>query len=237
MTDLSSRRFRVTLPIPAQGVRFISPPQSNAVFLLEAPVLRIAPIVMLAFSGVLAQAQTTPAPASRLTLTTEQQIAVAVTPLPEEFRESATVLGYGSDGVLRELRAGRGAMVCLAPDPARERVQAACYHRSLEPFMARGRRLRAEGVKGDQVDSVRYAEVRSGRLPFPEGPAALYSISGDAGSYDAATGTIKGRSLFVVYLKNATPESLGLPGHPVQGMPWIMHPGKISAHIMFVPSM
>jgi hypothetical protein len=128
-------------------------------------------------------------------------------------------------------------MVCLAPDPARERVQAACYHRSLEPFMARGRRLRAEGVKGDQVDSVRYAEVRSGRLAFPEGPAALYSITGDAGSYDAATGTIKGRPLFVVYLKNATPETLGLPGHPVQGMPWIMHPGKISAHIMFVPTM
>lgn len=184
-----------------------------------------------------AHAQSAPASPPRLSLTAEQQIAVAVTPLPQEFRDGATVMGYGPDGVLRELRAGRGAMVCLAPNPVRERVQAACYHRSLEPFMARGRQLRAEGVKGDQVDSVRYAEVSSGRLAFPEGPAALYSITGDAGSYDAATGTIKGRPLFVVYLKNATPETLGLPGQPVQGMPWIMHPGRISAHIMFVPSM
>jgi hypothetical protein len=128
-------------------------------------------------------------------------------------------------------------MVCLAPDPSRERVQAACYHRSLEPFMARGRRLRADGVKGDQVDSIRFTEVNAGRLAFPDHPASLYSITGEAGSYDAATGTIRGRPLFVVYVRNATPESLGLPGHPVQGMPWIMHPGKVSAHIMFVPGM
>ena len=199
--------------------------------------IRLAPVLVVALTGAIAQAQTTTAPAPKLNLTTQQQIAVAVTPLPEEFRDSARVLGYGSDGALRELRAGRGAMVCLAPNPARDRVQAACYHRSLEPFMARGRQLRAEGVKGDQVDSVRYAEVRSGRLAFPEGPAALYSITGDAGSYDAATGTIKGRPLFVVYLKDATPETLGLPGQPVQGMPWIMHPGRVSAHIMFVPTM
>ena len=200
-------------------------------------LLRFAPVAVFVFIAATANAQTAPAPAARLTLTPAQQVAVAVTPLPAEFRDSATVLGYGSDGVLRELRAGRGAMVCLAPNPVRERIQAACYHRSLEPYMARGRQLRAEGVKGDQVDSVRYAEVRSGRLAFPEGPAALYSITGDAGSYDAATGTIKGRPLFVVYLKNATPEKLGLPGQPVQGMPWIMHPGTVSAHIMFVPTM
>ena len=198
---------------------------------------RYAPIIAIALTGAMAQAQTTTAPAARLTLTAEQQIAVAVTPVPPEFRDSATVLGYGSDGKLRELRAGRGAMVCLAPDPARERIQAACYHRSLEPFMARGRQLRAEGVRGDQIDSVRFSEVRSGRLAFPASPALLYSITGEAGSYDAATGTIKGRPLFVVYVKDATAATTGLPAQPVQGMPWIMHPGTIKAHIMFVPTM
>ena len=200
--------------------------------------LRLASMAGLALYGAVLHAQNTASPAApRLTLTAEQQIAVAVTPVPREFRDSATVMGYGPDGVLRELRAGRGAMVCLAPDPARERIQAACYHRSLEPFMARGRQLRAEGVKGDQIDSVRFAEVRSGRLTFPDSPALLYSITGDAGSYDAATGTIKGRSLYVVYVKNATAASTGLPAQPAQGMPWIMHPGTIKAHIMFAPTM
>lgn len=167
----------------------------------------------------------------------EQQIAVAVTPVPKEFRDSATVLGYGADGKLGELRPGTGSMVCLAPDPARERVQAVCYHRSLEPFMARGRQLRVEGVRGDQIDSVRFAEVRSGRLSFPTAPAMLYSMTGDAGSYDPATGTIKGRALFVVYVKDATAATTGLPAQPSPGTPWIMHPGTIKAHIMFVPTM
>ena len=198
---------------------------------------RTIPFFFLALSGAAVHAQTTAAPAPRLTLTAEQQVAVAVTPIPREFRDSATVMGYGQDGKLRELRAGTGAMVCLAPDPARERIQAACYHRSLEPFMARGRQLRAEGVKGDQIDSVRFAEVRSGRLGFPDQPAVLYSITGDAGSYDAATGTIKGRPLYVVYVKNATGASTGLPTQPGGGTPWIMHPGTIKAHIMFTPTM
>jgi hypothetical protein len=185
-----------------------------------------------------ALSQNSPAsPAPRLTLSAEQQIVVAVTPAPKEFRDSATVLGYGPDGTLRELRRGRGAMVCLAPDPARERVQAACYHRSLEPFMARGRELRAGGARPDQVDSVRFAEVRSGRLAFPQHPAMLYSITGEPGSYDPATGTIKGRPLYVVYVKDATAATTGLPAQPAQGWPWIMHPGTIKAHIMFTPTM
>lgn len=198
---------------------------------------RLLPLVIMAVAAVAAEAQSAPATTARLSLTAEQQVAVAVTPLPKEFRDSATVLGYGTDGVMRELRAGRGAMVCLAPDPARERVQAACYHRSLEPFMARGRALRAQGVKGDAVDSARFAEVRSGQLAFPTSPALLYSITGDAGSYDAATGTIKGRSLYVVYVKDATASTTGLPAQPGQGTPWIMHPGTIKAHIMFAPTM
>jgi hypothetical protein len=199
---------------------------------------RLVSVALLAVSAVRAEAQSAPAPASRLTLTAEQQIAVAVTPLPKEFRDSATVLGYGSDGVLRELRPASGSMVCLAPDPARERVQAACYHRSLEPFMARGRALRARGVTGEQVDSVRFAEVRSGKLPVPRHPALLYSLTGPRDSFDPATGTApKAEPLFVVYVPFATAKSLGLSTTPVEGAPWIMHPGTPKAHIMFQPRM
>lgn len=179
-------------------------------------------------------------PSTPVILSADQQIAAAVLALPKEFRETATVMGYGTDGRLKELRHGQGPMVCLATDPASERFHVACYHRSLEPFMARGRALRARGVKGDQVDTVRFAEVRSGKLAFPSHPASLYSLSGPKGSYNPESGVVTGgRSLYVVYIKGATGASTGLPTAPVEGstIPWIMHPGTPKAHIMFVPAM
>lgn len=167
-----------------------------------------------------------------------EQIAAAVLPLPEQFRASATVLGYGSKGTLQELRKGTGPFICLASDPAGDRFHVACYHRSLEPFMARGRELRAQGVKGQQVDSTRFAEVRAGKLQMPNHPAALYSLTGPAGAFDPKSGTAsKARPLFVVYVPNATPETTGLSPQPVEGSPWLMDPGTPKAHIMFVPRM
>jgi hypothetical protein len=90
------------------------------------------------------------------------QIAQAVLPLPKDLRDGATVLGYGPDGKLMPLRAGSGSMVCLSSIPGAERWHVACYHRSLEPFMARGRELRTQGVQGPQVDSVRFREAKRG---------------------------------------------------------------------------
>jgi hypothetical protein len=175
-------------------------------------------------------ASSVPAPAA--------QIAAAVLPLPESLREGATVLGYGADGKLATLRRGSGPMVCLADDPRQEQFHAACYHESLEPFMARGRALRASGVQGDRVDSTRFAEVRAGRLRMPTQPAMLYSLTGAAGSHDAATGEVKGaRPLFVTYIPNATAASTGLSARPAPGIPWIMYPGTPKAHIMYTPGM
>jgi hypothetical protein len=169
-------------------------------------------------------------------MSAEQQIASAVLPLPADLRAGATVMGYTTDGRLVTLREGSGAMTCLASNPAMQRFHVACYHKSLEPFMARGRQLRAQGVAGDQVDSVRFREARAGTLRLPKEPALLYSLTGD--SYDAATNSAPGaRALFVVYIPYATAESTGLSASPVRGAPWIMLPGTPKAHIMFVPSM
>ena len=168
-----------------------------------------------------------------------QQIAAAVLPLPIEFREGARVLGYRpNEKGLVTLRTGSGPFNCLASDPAQQQFHVACYHESLEPFMARGRALRAQGTTGDQVDTVRFAEVKSGKLVMPSQPAALYSLSGPAGAFDVATGTApSARALFVIYIAGATPESTGLSAKPVQGAPWIMYPGTPKAHIMLVPRM
>ena len=196
----------------------------------------LAVTVLLSAQRLTAQATaatTTPAP-----LTEEQQIASAVLPLPTEFRDSARVIGYHAGSTtLAVLREGRGPFTCLASDPAAQRFHVACYHRSLEPFMARGRALRAAGTTGAKVDSVRFAEVKRGKLAMPR-QATLYSLTGPAGSYDAATNTVTGaRPLIVVYIPGATAASTGLSAKPAEGTPWIMFPGTPKAHIMFVPRM
>src|SRR5207253_637755 len=103
------------------------------------------------------------------------QIAAAVTPLPEEMRAGAAVLGYTAVGKqLVTLREGKNDMICLAPDPAATAFHGACYHEAMEPFMARGRALRATGVTSGQVDTVRFAEVKAGKLRMPTQPSMLY---------------------------------------------------------------
>ena len=167
----------------------------------------------------------------------EEQITQAVLPLPNDLRASATVLGYGPDGKLTTLRSGTGGMTCLANNPQSPRFHVACYHKSMEPFMARGRELRTQGVQGEQVDTVRFREARDGKIKLPTQPSVLYSLTGAKDAYDPATKTAKGTPLFVVYIPYATSESTGLSAIPQRGTPWVMNAGTPKAHIMFVPSM
>ena len=92
----------------------------------------------LALIGTAASAQTVP-PAA-------EQMAAAVLPLPNEMRAGAQILGYKTAGKLEELRPGTNGMVCLALYVTRPDFHVACYHKGLEPFMARGRELRAQGL-------------------------------------------------------------------------------------------
>jgi hypothetical protein len=182
--------------------------------------------------GTLARAQ------APMILPSAQQIDAAVSALPLELRAGAAVLGYGSSAKLVELRKGKNGMICLASDPHSTQFHVACYHESLEPFMARGRALRAAGTQGAQVDTVRFAEVHSGKLKMPSRPAALYTLTAPAASYDAATGKVSNaRPLYVVYMPFATSASTGISSNPRVGTPWLMFPGTPKAHIMFTPGM
>ena len=160
------------------------------------------------------------------------QIAAAVTPLPEELKAGAAVLGYQVAGKLVSLREGKNDMVCLAPEPRAKEFHSACYHKAMEPFMARGRELRASGVKGAQVDTVRFAEVKSGKLKMPVQPSMLYQIFG--GTFDEKTGKATGGSgLYITYIPFATTASTGLTAKSSEKTPWLMFPGTPKAHIMF----
>jgi len=192
----------------------------------------------LTLSARVLSAQSTPPASPPVVLSASKQIAAATLPLPAEFRDSARVLGYMEPGTLETLRDGSGAFTCLASNPKVDRFHVACYHRSLEPFMARGRALRASGVTGEKVDSVRFTEIRKKKLKMPTQPAALYSLTGPLTSFDTATGAVTGaRALFVIYIPGATGKSTGLSEKPAEGTPWIMFPGTPKAHVMFVPRM
>ncbi|MEO8623519.1 MAG: hypothetical protein ABI625_20750 [bacterium] len=160
------------------------------------------------------------------------QIAASITPLPEELKAGAAVLGYVTAGKLVSLRAGKNDMICLAPEPGAKAFHSACYHKAMEAFMARGRALRADGVKGGQVDTVRFAEVKSGKLKVPAQPSMLYQIFG--GTFDETTGKVTGGSgLYITYMPFATTASTGLTAKPSDKTPWLMFPGTPKAHIMF----
>ncbi|MFN8571574.1 MAG: hypothetical protein U0132_05905 [Gemmatimonadaceae bacterium] len=169
---------------------------------------------------------------------TDVQIAGAVTPLPATMRATATVLGYDASMKFVSLRKGTNGMICLADDPRQKGFHPACYHESMEPFMARGRELRAQGVKGDQVDTVRFAEAKSGKLKMPTQPASLYQIFGPDDAFNPTTGAVTGaNALFVVYVPYATEQSTGLTTKPQKTGPWLMFPGTPKAHIMISESM
>jgi hypothetical protein len=161
-------------------------------------------------------------------LNKQEQIDAAVQAAPEEKRADATVMGFNEKGELVTLRVGTNEMICLADDPNKEGFSAACYHKNLEPFMARGRALKAEGKSTAEVFDVREKEAKEGTLKMPVNPSTLYVLSGP----DLTSANVR----YVVYIPFATSESTGLPIRPlVPGGPWIMNPGTHKAHIMISP--
>jgi hypothetical protein len=167
----------------------------------------------------------------------EIQIKTAVLAAPAELREKAMVYGYSPQGEFMVLRKGSNEMVCLADDPAQTGYNVSCYHKDLDPFMARGRELKKDGKTHQDIFTMREAEVKSGKLKMPKQPATLFVYSADDEKYNRTTGEIQdGYLRYVIYIAYATSESTGLPLKPdAPGMPWIMDPGTHRAHIMISP--
>ncbi|PHN01621.1 hypothetical protein [Flavilitoribacter nigricans] len=172
--------------------------------------------------------------AQETTPNAEQQIIEATSAAPEDTRDGAAVYGYTSKGNLTLLREGTNSLICLADDPNREGFQSVCYHQDLEPFMIRGRELRAEGKNNLEIFDTREAEAKAGTLKMPGQPTTMHLLEGKSGQYDPESKSVTGANYrYVVYIPWATAESTGLPIQPVvPGGPWIMDPGTHRAHIM-----
>ncbi len=184
-----------------------------------------APILILGWVSMAAAAEIPPAAV---------QIAGAVQAAPAELRDGAAVLGYDSQGKLVQLREGKNELICLASDPAKNTFNVACYHKDLEPFMARGRELVAQGVTGAKRNEIRFKEVEDGKLEMSKEPRTLYVLTGS--SFDSAGGKVQDAYLrWVIYVPFATPQSTGLSTKGSDSAPWLMNPGTAGAHIMINP--
>ncbi len=182
-----------------------------------------------AITGAFAQTPAVPGP--------DVQIKTAVLAAPADKRDGATVYGYSAKNEFVVLRKGTNEFICLADDPAQKGVSVSCYHRDLEPFMARGRELKKAGKKPDEILKIREDEVKAKKWAMPSAPSSLFAYSAPDSSYNVQTGEVKNGYLrYVVYIPYATAESTGLPLKPeAPGMPWIMDPGTHRAHIMINP--
>ena len=156
----------------------------------------------------------------------EVQTAAAVLAGPAELREGAAVLGYNAQGELVKLREGKNELICLASDPNKTAFSVACYHKDLEPYMARGRELVAQKIVGNERNDVRWKEVAEGKLKLPREPRTLYVLTGKG--FDAATGQVIDPYLrWVIYTPYATPASTGRKVR--RSSMWTWHP----AHPLF----
>jgi hypothetical protein len=163
----------------------------------------------------------------------EWQIKTALLAAPPAEREAATVLGYDAGGKVVTLRPGTNHYICLADNPGQKGFSVACYHKDLEPFMARGRALAGQGKDAGEIFKIREDEVKAGKLPLPD--KSILNVT--TGKVDAATGEVTELyTRYVIYIPYATVESTGIPLVPVaDGAPWIMNPGTHRAHIMINP--
>ncbi|MEQ8908707.1 MAG: hypothetical protein RIC95_05915 [Vicingaceae bacterium] len=169
--------------------------------------------------------------------TDEALVATALMAAPKESRDSCQVIGYNMAGEFVTFREGTNEFVVLTDNPQKKGFNAACYHQSLEPFMARGRELKAEGKQRAEIFKIRGEEIESGKLKMGNAGATLHLYYGPNESYNPETSEVEGANYrYVVYLPFATPESTGLPIQPVaSNHPWIMDPGTHRAHIMITP--
>lgn len=188
--------------------------------------MKWTPVVSMVVFASITTAADVPSP--------QVQIAGAVLAAPEELREGAAVLGFDAQGGRVQIREGKNELICLATDPAKSNFNVACYHKDLEPFMARGRELLAQKVTGAERNKIRFKEVEDGKLAMPKEPRTLYVLTGT--SFDAASGKVQDPYLrWVIYVPFATTQSTGLSTKASESGPWLMSPGTAGAHIMISP--
>jgi hypothetical protein len=168
--------------------------------------------------------------------TDDALIATALMAAPQESRSGCKVIGYNMAGEFVTLKEGTNEFIVLVDNPKQDGFNVACYHKDLEPFMARGRALKAEGKTGKKIFEMREEEMKAGTLNITPG-STLHIYYGPNAMYNPKDSKVDGAKLrYVVYMPWSTSKSTGLPEAPIAANhPWIMNPGTHRAHIMISP--
>lgn len=167
----------------------------------------------------------------------EAQIKTALYAAPDDKKEAAMIYGYDQQGSLIVLREGSNELICLSDDPNKSGISAACYYKELEPFMARGRELTAQGKSTTETREIRGEEIKAGKIKMPEA-GMLFVYSAKDEDHNSNTGEIaEGDLRYAIYMPFATTESTGISDKPsIAGMPWLMDAGTPRAHVMITPA-
>ncbi|MEO0572358.1 MAG: hypothetical protein AAF039_11690 [Bacteroidota bacterium] len=163
----------------------------------------------------------------------EWQMKTALMAVPDDYKEGAKIYGYDSKGNFITIREGSNDYIALADNPKNEQFSTAAYHKDLDPFMARGRELKAKGLGFKEIFDIRETEVKAGKLKMPD-KATLCVFTGEV---NPDTQAIENPFLrYVFYIPYATGASTGLPTTPTPpGHAWLMDAGTHRAHIMITP--
>lgn len=165
---------------------------------------------------------------SLLAQSTEELIAQAVRPLPEDLRAEATVYRYDpATGDRIVLRQGSNQVECRPKD---EEGFTRCTPTANASRSDMSAKLRAQGMSDEDVDATLETAATRGLV----NPRIFGSLS-----YRLFDEPDRIQLLWIISVPNATPEQLGMPTGSQRdnalagrGTPWMMNPGTPGAHLM-----
>lgn len=157
----------------------------------------------------------------------EDRVAQAVTPLPDDLKAGAAVIEYDEDGNRVTLRKGTNHVECRPRD---ERGFTSCFPKNSAARRDLSARLAAEGLEGEELQAALRAAEEAGDVePFKPGSMFYRLYENDD----------RIQLLWVVFLPGMMADDLGMslesqrdPSLAGMGRPWMMREGTPGAHLM-----
>ncbi|HLG95800.1 MAG TPA: hypothetical protein VKX49_05765 [Bryobacteraceae bacterium] len=163
--------------------------------------------------------------ASAVAQNNEELIDRALTAVPRQARDGATVIKWKSDFTYETIKKGTNKWVCYDRSdlPGRQPFAVQCTSLANLPRVAQNRKFEMMADKNARQAAIDAAEKDGTRIK-PEFGSVFISMNGPDQEHARPHTTIA--------VPGATKESLGLPDNPGQGGAWLMNPGTSTAHIM-----
>ena len=164
-----------------------------------------------------------------------QTIAAALVPLPQQLRADATVVRLDRSFRPETLRKGKNGMVCIADTPNDDRFDVRCYRDTFIPVVYRACQL-GYRVSGEKVE----AEIKAGKLQLSSEPTAGYRCLGPISGYDASRNVVNAQveCWQSIHFPFRTAAEVGFPDErdisesQQKEIPYVMSSGKYWSHVM-----